>query len=567
MTLMQTTTTTPVTSIPHDREHVHPANHSACTPPPLLNGRGHSDSALPNCRLVASQTPTFAEDAALPLTSSPLSDPAHPAPLRSGLSATAPPKANLGLRLPSFQSLGIATPTGHPTALLTPPEEAALPPALSDSGFTLHQPRSESFPPVDMPTSPGLADTSVDPSPVEPVEDATPRQETVTVAESLGPTSTNLPVLPIPGLDLSSAAWATEAIRDTGKPINVSVPASLLLTPTVHTASEPASRGNVIVLCHSQPCPLPSELSPTTAFTDLMSAIQTRTQAFIEVTHAIPLKFNMNQVPNSPAITPNVMNEQADDYFSIQNIFSKAAVARSYQDALESSVPSSPHPIVCPNSVHLSLLERYIPPGSTDEYRDLFSHEVPSALVNRLTELHHDDSRLLFIYPTRNGALTFQSECLAPLLDPVLRSMSGFYSLRSDLGTNIAQMAAIDQMESYEGMLRKINALLTKLSRPSKHSARPPRRFKMVRSAAQRVPLDRASWQEWYLYQEKMRIQGVVKRYYQRGDRLPTHYDHTITQGSLCREIYQGLKERDYPPNSLPKAEIEVGIFVIQRLA
>lgn len=298
-----------------------------------------------------------------------------------------------------------------------------------------------------------------------------------------------------------------------------------------------------------------------------MSAIQTRTQAFIEVTHAMPLKFNMNQVPNSPAITPNLMNEQANDYFSIQNIFSKAVVATSYQDAVGGSVPSSPHPIVCPNSVHLSLLERYIPPGSMDEYRDLFSNEVPSALVNRLTELHQDDSRLLFIYPTRNGALTFKSEYLAPLLDPVLRSMSGFYSLRSDLGTNIAKMVAIDQMESYEGMLRRINALLTKLSRASKHSPRPPRRFKIMRSTAQRVPVDRASWQEWYLYQEKERIQGLVKRYYQRGDRLPTQSDHTVTQGLLCREIYEGLKQREYPLNSSPKADIELGIFVIQRLA
>ncbi|MDI1487501.1 MAG: hypothetical protein OHK93_006771 [Ramalina farinacea] len=548
MTLRKSTTTS-APSIHNDQEHVLPADQPAPTPPPLLTGRGHSDSALPNCRLLASKT-SVAEDASLPVTSSALSDGGRPATVKSALSTSAPPKAKIGLRLPSFQSLGIATPTGHPTALLTPPEESGIPDALTNSGFNLHQPRSQSFPQVEMPASPKLAEASVDPTPAEPIEDATPRQENVPLPEALDPRSTNLPALPIPYVDVSSVAWATEAIRD-----------------TVCTASELASRGNVIVLCHSQPCPLPSELSPTTAFPDLMSAIQTRTQAFIEVTHAMPLKFNMNQVPNSPAITPNLMNEQANDYFSIQNIFSKAVVATSYQDAVGGSVPSSPHPIVCPNSVHLSLLERYIPPGSMDEYRDLFSNEVPSALVNRLTELHQDDSRLLFIYPTRNGALTFKSEYLAPLLDPVLRSMSGFYSLRSDLGTNIAKMVAIDQMESYEGMLRRINALLTKLSRASKHSPRPPRRFKIMRSTAQRVPVDRASWQEWYLYQEKERIQGLVKRYYQRGDRLPTQSDHTVTQGLLCREIYEGLKQREYPLNSSPKADIELGIFVIQRLA
>ena len=217
-------TTTSASSIHNDREHVLPADHPP-TPPPLLTGRGHSDSALPNCRLVASKT-SVAEDASLSLTSSALSDGGRPAKVKSGLSTSAPPKANIGLRLPSFQSLGIATPTGHPTALLTPPEESGIPDALTNSGFNLHQPRSQSFSQVEMPMSPKLAETSVDLTLGEPVEDATPRQENTTTAEALGPISTNVPSLPIPGVDVSSAAWATEAISNTSKPINASVKVS-----------------------------------------------------------------------------------------------------------------------------------------------------------------------------------------------------------------------------------------------------------------------------------------------------------------------------------------------------
>ena len=224
MTLKQNTITS-ATLITNDREHVNPADQSAPTPPPLLTGRGHSDSALPHCRLVASQT-SVAEDASLPLKSSALSDGGRPALVKSGLSTGAPPKANVGLRLPSFQSLGIATPTGHPTALLTPPEESGLPDALTICGSKLHQPRSQSFPQVEMPASPKLAETTIDPTPVESIEDATPRQENVPMAEARDPISTNVPALPIPDVDVSPAAWATEAIRNTGEPIKASIQVS-----------------------------------------------------------------------------------------------------------------------------------------------------------------------------------------------------------------------------------------------------------------------------------------------------------------------------------------------------
>ena len=298
-----------------------------------------------------------------------------------------------------------------------------------------------------------------------------------------------------------------------------------------------------------------------------MTAVQWRipSNAYIEITHAIPLKFNLGQVPNSPAITPNLQLNPSNDYFSILNTFSKAVVAASYQDALESSVPSSPHPVVAPSTVHVSLLERYIPPPSPHEYQDLFTTDTPSALVNRLTELSPDGGSLLFVYPTKTGAIKFQSDYLGPLLNPLLRTMSGVHGLRSDLGTNVATMASIDQMQNFDAMQRKLKQLLTKLGRGSSNIHRPPPKFEIIHSSVQKVPVDRTSWQTWYIHQEKSRIQEIVKRYFQRGLRLPM--TDGVTPGAICREILQGLPEREYAPDCPPKDGIEVGLFVIQRTA
>ena len=341
----------------------------------------------------------------------------------------------------------------------------------------------------------------------------------------------------------------------------------MMLKVLVGTATQNPGRNLIGVLCHSQPCPLPSEGTPTTAFADLMTALQTRisANAYIEVTHAVPLKFHMGQVPNSPAITPNPFSNQPADYFSIQNTFSKAVVATSYQDALETSVPSSPHPVVPPSTVHVSLLERYIPPTSSSEYQDLFSKEAPSALVNRLTELSSDGGSLLFVYPTKAGAIKFQADYLGPLLDPLMRTMSGVHGLRSDLGTNVATMAAIEHMHNFDLLERKLKQLLTKVGRGSSNSNRPPPKFEIVHSTTQKVLLDRTSWQTWYIHQEKNRIQEIVKRYFQRGLRLPV--TEGVTSGAICREILQGLEEREYSASCPKRDGVEVGIFVIQRTA
>ena len=295
-----------------------------------------------------------------------------------------------------------------------------------------------------------------------------------------------------------------------------------------------------------------------------MTQLQYRipSDAYIEVTHAVPRSSSMNQVPTSPAVTPNPRTSQAPDYFSVQNTFSKAVIATSYQDALESSVPSSPHPLVAPSTIRVSLLERFIPPNSANEIQDLFTNEAPSELVNRLTELSTDGGTLLFIYPTKVGATTFKNNYLGPLLNPHLRTMAGVHGLMSDLGTNIARLEAIDHIPTFDNMVKKVKQLLSKLAR-STNPGRPPRRFDVLHQGTEMVPLDRKSWQTWYIHQEKARIQGIVKRYFQRGQRLPV--TPGISAGAIYREIIEGLERREYDAHCPTQDGIEVGVFVIQR--
>ena len=302
-----------------------------------------------------------------------------------------------------------------------------------------------------------------------------------------------------------------------------------------------------------------------------MATLQERIDpsTYIEVTHAVPLKFNMGQVPNSPAVTPTT-GQPSIDYFSIQT-FSKAVVAAEYQDALESSLPSSPHPVVAPSTINVALLERYYPPSSSNEYQDLFSPDAPSALVDRLVELSPNNGTLLFIYPTSTGAATFAHSYLSPLLDPLLRTMAGIYGLASDLGYNIARMSAIDAMLPFDGMTRKLNQLLRKLGRGTSTgcnlaAGRPgsTRKFEVVYSSPQKVVLDRKSWTDWWIHQENGRVQGIVKRYFQRGYRLPSK--ETATAGALCREILDGVRTRDEGISAAAEG-VEVGVFVIRRSA
>lgn len=340
------------------------------------------------------------------------------------------------------------------------------------------------------------------------------------------------------------------------------------------TSVEASRNSNVVnILTQTQPCP-PSnedrEEPATSIFDDLIIEVQKVTNnsgKYIEISHAVPSKFNMTQIPAIPMATPltGSANNEAADYFSV--IFSRAVVAQDHRAALNSPLPSSPHPVVPPSSVVISLLERYIPPTSTMEAVDTFSPEGPSVLMDRLVELSSGGS-LVFVYPTKGGAQTFASRYLAPILGPIIRTMIGVHGLATDIGTDMGEMPSIDSMLPFDQMVRKINFIIKRLGRGNSAIAnRPstPPKFTLMQSSRQIVEIGHEDWLHWWTYQESDRIRQYFNRYFSRGYRLPNQ-EH-ISAGYLHREIIDGVENRWYSEHDSPREGIEVGVFVIKRNA
>ena len=248
------------------------------------------------------------------------------------------------------------------------------------------------------------------------------------------------------------------------------------------------------------------------------------------------------------------------DYFNM-TVFAKAVIAVDHHHASNASVPSSPHPVVAPSSVGVSLLERVIPPSTLQEYLDLFASDCPSVLVDRLVELSPDNGTLIFIYPTAHGAFTFSHDYLGPLLDPLLRTLVGIHGLSADVGADVGKMVAVDQMLSFERMTTKISLLLKGINAASQRG--PPPVYRLVQSSKQTVQIERRAWIEWWTHQETPRLKEVMNRYFQRALRLPQGKE--ITAGTLVREIVSGVENRSYGEFDNPRRGIEVGVFVIRR--
>ena len=304
--------------------------------------------------------------------------------------------------------------------------------------------------------------------------------------------------------------------------------------------------------------------SSTTAFPSLISALQSKLSSatpYFQVHHIVPPTFSLTSLPTSPPSTPsvNVSVIPQTDYFS-PNIFSSAVAVIDRHDKYSkpTSVPSSPFAVV-PNTADFALYERYIPPSTVQEFKDLFLTTGQSALVDRLAELSPYNGTLLFIYPTKAGATTFKKKLLDPILDPVLRSIITSHCLSSDIGVNIGNMAAAEHLLTFEAMKRKVQALLKGLGRDS-------RRYTLVHATKAVVDVERKVWSEWYVKQETPRIRNITTEYINRAVRLPQE-QHT-SYAVLTREIIEGVLKRTYAGGEEPGMDsgIEVGVFVVRRV-
>lgn len=342
----------------------------------------------------------------------------------------------------------------------------------------------------------------------------------------------------------SNADWLQDAIN-----------AMLVNLNSGERASSP-----IKVLSHALPCPSTGGHAFPTIISSLHDRTPTSPTCWINVFHALPGRFNLGDIPTSPPSTPGPPIG-GDDYFT-SKVFDSAVAIMDYQQNT-TSLPQSPHPIVPPSSVDVSIVERYIPPSSVNEFTEMFNTRGPSLLVDRLVELSPENGSLIFIYPTKRGAETFMSDYLAPLLDPLVRAMVVVNGFSADMGPSLGNMSAVESMPTHDTMKRRIAQLCRSLSQTNNDRYnRRQSMFSLVYSAKEEVVLERDVWaRDWWCKQEKPRIRDVISRYFRTVNRA----EENKTPTNLIHEVLDGVATRPYRDGRETRAGIEISAFVIKR--
>ncbi len=330
--------------------------------------------------------------------------------------------------------------------------------------------------------------------------------------------------------------------------------------------SNPSSNA-IQIVSQTLPNPAKETARPNAIFTEVIAAIQTRfgtsPQPYITITHAVPPRFDLLNLPSSPPSTPNLFVGR-DDYFT-QSIFAHAAVVPSYHvtnNSLATPAPSSPNPIVPPSSVQISVLERYIPASSPQEGKDLFSLSGQSVLIDRLAELSPDRGSMLFVYPTRTGASTFTSRYLSHILDPLLRALIEVHQLSYGLAESLGSMDAVADMYDFGALKVRLSSLCRRMShRITSETKRS--NFNLVYAGSAEVAIDRRTWTEWYLKQEHARFKRTLETYWGRGKRL-SQLD-SASAGTMLREFIDGVNKMTNEEAEQTGPGIELGVFVVRR--
>lgn len=290
---------------------------------------------------------------------------------------------------------------------------------------------------------------------------------------------------------------------------------------------------------------------------------------WVNVFHAIPGKFNIQDLPRSPPTTPGPAIG-GEDYFT-QKVFDSAVSIADYQQDL-SQLPRSPCPVVPPNSVDISIVERYMPASSANEFATMFETNGPSILVDRLIELSPNNGSLLFIYPTRTGAEMFMREYLGPILDPILRGFAVTESFSAELNSSLSSMVSVDQLPEYEDLLHRMRVLCARLSQRGSaaerfHGRRP--QLTLSYYSKQYVELSREAWAPLWTKQEKLRLRAALVRHSMEMQKIPKkhHNGDRRSASDLIQELLRNVEEKGYEPGREPAHEVEVSVFVITRSA
>lgn len=327
------------------------------------------------------------------------------------------------------------------------------------------------------------------------------------------------------------------------------------------------------VISHALPSPSPTGH----IFSEVLRAISSSTPAsvstpmtWINVFHAIPGKFNLQDLPRSPPATPGPAIG-GEDYFT-EKVFDSAVSIADYQQDL-SELPRSPCPVVPPNSIDVSIVERYIPPSSSNEFSSMFDTNGPSVLIDRLIELSPHNGSLLFIYPTRIGGETFMREYLGPILDPALRTLAVTQGFSADLNKSLGTMASVDQLLDYETLQHRMVTLCARLTQRSSaaerfHGRRPI--LTLSYAAKKYVKLGRNAWaRDWWTKQEKPRLREAITKHSREAQKLPRrdHGNPPKSASELWQSLLDDVEKRAYGHGQEPEHGIEVSVFVITRSA
>jgi len=280
----------------------------------------------------------------------------------------------------------------------------------------------------------------------------------------------------------------------------------------------------------------------------------------------------MGDLPTSPPNTPGLPLD-GNDYFTSKT-FDSAVPVLDYQDNL-TSMPKTPHPIVPPATISVSVLERYIPPSNTKEFSEMFKIDGRSLLVDRLLELSPDNGSLLFIYPTKTGAEVFSRQYLGPVLDPLLRSMQTIHQLPYDLASQLGSSPAVESMLSFQDLQAGLVGLCKELSTSNTVSSLFQARkanYVLELATTYKVKLERGIWADkWWIKQEKTRVKDTVMRYFggsaTRGSGLSMAEQSGFTPTSLIHGILDGVATRPYEKGREPIEGVEVGMFIVRRTA